>query len=120
MRILQVTLCLLSSMLFTACLDADAPDDLAPVDETVAALIGDPTPVKLCGDLHETFEEPQSCTYQGQLGIKTCTQSCTIHRTPVFHVPPQGITCAIVSSDCSGWSCGPCVVVGPEGPLGPL
>jgi len=121
MRTTAILQCLLSSVLFTACLDANVPDDEPSVDETAAELGfgGDLVPVPICGDLHETFQAPQSCNLQGHLGLKDCTQSCTIHRAPVWNLPPPGISgCTIVSSDCSGWSCGPCVIVVPQGPLG--
>jgi hypothetical protein len=100
--------------------DGGATGDLADeaeLAETEHAI--EATALPLCPDLpNQTFTTFEGCTLNGQLGTKKCTQTCTIHRTPVFKV--TGMECKITGSTCGPKVCGPCGVITPEGPLDPL
>ncbi len=103
------------------CLTPDDHDDLAhgPVAPTSLEEIAhqlEATPIPLCGDLNNVyFEAPFSCMKNGQLGIKTCHQTCDIDRAVAF--TPTGTTCRIVGATCTPWVCGPCDVAEWEVPL---
>jgi hypothetical protein len=89
--------------------------DEAELGETELAIEAPP----LCPDLtNQTFTTVDGCVLNGRLGTKECTQTCTIHYKPVFKV--TGMECQISSSTCGPKVCGPCKVVTPQGPLGPL
>ena len=121
MLIKRTIMVMVSSLLLAACVDVSDREDLDTLADTTSAIEG--TPILICGDLHnQVFEELRSCNKNGQLGTQHCTETCTIYRGIVITttLPPGPTTCAITGSDCTPWSCGACVVVGPEGPLGPL
>ncbi len=104
-----------SALVLTGCMtdpDDDVPDDqLGEVESDL-----DLEPAPLCPDLNDLyFESPQSCTRNGQLGIKLCHQTCDFDRALAF--TPTGTTCRIVSKTCTPWQCGPCEVAEIEGPL---
>jgi hypothetical protein len=105
-----------SALVFAGCVSE--PDDEVGSDELAAieSEIENLDPVPLCPDLNDVyFEVPQSCTRDGQLGIKICHQTCDFDRVLAF--TPTGTTCKIVSKTCTPWQCGPCEVVEIEGPL---
>ncbi len=104
-----------TTMLLGACALTSGPDDpdveQASLGETSSAIVADP----ICGTLHDVYvEAPVSCNLYGQLGTKTCHQSCTYYRHPVLAFPGQ--TCEVSRSECTPWECGPCMVYGPASP----
>jgi hypothetical protein len=67
--------------------------------------------VPFCADLpHQTIVTPESCsTSSGQLGVKQCSQTCTIHRA-ARPQPQGGFACVITGQTCGPKSCGPCSI----------
>ena len=102
------------ALAFAGCM-TEADDELAPeLGEVESALEFQQAP--LCPDLLNVYTETlQSCFLNGQLGTKTCHQTCDIDRAIAFTT--SGTTCRTVSTTCTPLVCGPCQVFTTQGPL---